>query len=54
MDESFVVQMDVEGYELVAACWGRSRDATRDAVDIFTRRHMDVFLNAALDRLAGG
>ncbi|MFI4870230.1 MAG: hypothetical protein ACIAQ0_00410 [Phycisphaerales bacterium JB058] len=41
-----IVQLDLEGVDLVAACWGRDAIATRQATQVFTERYMSGFCDA--------
>ncbi len=50
IEQRLVVQADLHHQQLLACCWGRSGDATEQAVRAFADRHLDAFLAAALDR----
>jgi len=41
-----IVQLDLHGVDLVAACWGRDSIATRQAAQVFTERYMTGFCDA--------
>lgn len=56
IDRRLIVQMDLDGVDLQAACWGVDRASTTGAVDRFLEGYLDRFLEsccARLDLLAG-
>lgn len=56
IDRRLIVQMDLEGADLLAACWGVDQPTTGAAVERFLEGYLDRFLEsccARLDLLAG-
>ncbi len=51
VDDVLMVQLDVGLEELTACCWGVDPDATRAAVDAFSERYLESFMEAAVSRL---
>ncbi|HVU64505.1 MAG TPA: hypothetical protein VHC70_11055 [Phycisphaerales bacterium] len=47
VDDRLMVQMDLDFSELVACCWGVDTETTGHAVDAFTDRYLEDFLEAA-------
>lgn len=52
VDDTLMVQMDLELAEVMACCWGVDAAATGAAVQAFCDRYLDGFLEAALRQLA--
>lgn len=56
IDRKLIVQMDLEGADLLAACWGVDHATTSGAVERFLEGYLDRFLEsccARFDLLAG-
>ncbi|MCK4872524.1 MAG: hypothetical protein KAS72_07345 [Phycisphaerales bacterium] len=51
VDDSLIVQMDVELTDLLACVWGMNHEQTIAAADVFTERYLDSFMRGVLDRL---
>jgi hypothetical protein len=47
VDDHMMVQMDLDLNDLVAVCWGVTPEATANAVEAFTERYLDEFMEAA-------
>lgn len=47
VDDTLMVQMDLDLTDAIACCWGVDAPATLAAVDAFTARYLDAFLDAA-------
>ena len=47
IDDVLSVQLDLEGVDLIASCWGTSPETTAQAVDAFADRYLDAFLQRA-------
>jgi hypothetical protein len=50
MDGRVLVQMDLDGVDLLATCWGIDRPTTGAAVDRFLEHYLDRFMEAACAR----
>ncbi len=48
VDEQYVVQLDVQFAELLAACWGQQPESTARACDVFIEKYLDGYLSACL------
>lgn len=48
IENVLLVQADLDFVEVIACCWGRDAAATAAAVDAFTERYLDAFMDAAL------
>lgn len=48
VDGRYMVQLDLEGIEPIAACWGATHAETRNAVDAFVSRFARPFLEGAV------
>ncbi len=48
VDDVLSVQLDLNGVDLIASCWGVAPSATASAVDAFIERYLDVFLSRAV------
>ena len=48
VDDTLMVQMDLDLTDAIACCWGVDAPATLAAVDAFTARYLDAFLDAAV------
>lgn len=54
IDNSLMIQMDLERGDPRASVWGVHKQLTRDALDIFIEKgYLRKFLNAAVARIAG-
>ena len=47
VEDVLLVQADPEFTDAIACCWGRDTRATAAAVDAFTERYLDAFMDAA-------
>lgn len=47
IDNVYTVQMDMEGGESAACCWGVGHEETSAAVDAFIERYLDGFMRSA-------
>ncbi|MCA9293497.1 MAG: hypothetical protein KDA20_06765 [Phycisphaerales bacterium] len=47
VDDVLSVQLDLDGVDLVASCWGTTPGATASAIDAFVERYLDAFLTRA-------
>lgn len=50
MDGRVLVQMDLDGVDLLAACWGVDDETTSAAVDRFLEVYLDRFMESACAR----
>lgn len=50
MDGRVLVQMDLDGVDLLAACWGIDEPTTAAAVDRFLEHYLDRFMHCACAR----
>jgi hypothetical protein len=50
MDGRVLVQMDLDGVDLLAACWGVDEATTNSAVDRFLEAYLDRFMESACAR----
>lgn len=50
IDRRLIVQMDLDGAELQAACWGVDEESTSGAVDRFLEGYLDGFLGSCVSR----
>ncbi len=48
VEGKLLVQFDLEMHELVACCWGIDAHRTAEAVEAFSRRYLDDFMEAAM------
>lgn len=48
VDDTLMVQMDLDLTDVLACCWGVDAESTLGAVDVFTTRYLDAFLDAAV------
>ncbi|MBY0312677.1 MAG: hypothetical protein K2W85_11460 [Phycisphaerales bacterium] len=53
VDETLMIQLDLELTELTACCWGVSPAATGAAIRAFCDKYLDAFLDAALREQEG-
>lgn len=51
VDDSYMVQMDVELTDLWVCLWGMNHETTLTAVDTFVERYLDSFMRAVLRRV---
>jgi hypothetical protein len=49
IDDQLAVQADLEWIDLAVCCWGSDHGRTAQAVDAFTERYLEDFLNAVAD-----
>lgn len=47
IDDVLSVQLDLNGIDLIASCWGVTPSATASAIDAFVERYLDAFLARA-------
>ncbi len=47
VEDVLLVQADPEFTEVIACCWGRDQRATSAAVEAFTQRYLEAFMDAA-------
>ncbi len=47
IEEVMLVQADPEFHDVIACCWGRDEQATAGAVEAFTERYLEGFMEAA-------
>ncbi|GJM18437.1 MAG: hypothetical protein DHS20C14_06500 [Phycisphaeraceae bacterium] len=50
IDDTLMVQMDVDGGDPVACCWGVRASETARSVGVFCERYLDLFVRAAMAR----
>jgi hypothetical protein len=50
VENFYVVQMDVEGDDSMASCWGVDSNATAAAAEAFAARYLDLFMRGATQR----
>lgn len=49
VEGKLLVQFDLEMHELVACCWGIDAERTAGAVEAFSERYLDDFMEAAMN-----
>jgi hypothetical protein len=48
VEDIMLVQADLDFHDVIACCWGRDGPTTAAAVNAFTDRYMDAFMEAAI------
>ena len=48
VEDIMLVQADLDFHDVIACCWGRDGPTTAAAVNAFTERYLDAFMEAAV------